>query len=97
MNAFKSFANKALERSRTASDTLKYACHNWAVHLLCAPHPWDDMLNCIFQAFWNDHIISWLEMEWCLKGLQSCLGILFIGQKLAKVCIFLIILNPPTS
>ncbi|KAG1852465.1 hypothetical protein DFJ58DRAFT_791192 [Suillus subalutaceus] len=30
----------------------------------------------MFQAFWNDRIISWLEMEWCLKGLRSCLDIL---------------------
>ncbi|KAG1836331.1 hypothetical protein DFJ58DRAFT_735065 [Suillus subalutaceus] len=84
MNAFKSLANEALERSRTASDALKYACHNWAVHLSRAPRPWDDTLNHIFQAFWNDHIISWLEMEWCLKGLLPCLGILSEGQKLAK-------------
>jgi hypothetical protein len=97
MNALKSFANEALERSRTASDALKYACHNWVVHLSRAPCPWDDTLNRIFQAFWNDHMISWLEMEWCLKGLRSCLGILSEGQKLAKVCIFLMILDPPTS
>ncbi|KAG2037494.1 hypothetical protein BDR03DRAFT_383126 [Suillus americanus] len=96
MNAFKSFANEALERSRTCSDALKYACHNWAVHLSRAPRPWDDMLNHIFEAFWNDHIISWLEIEWCLKGLLPCLSILSEGQKLAKVCILLIILYPPT-
>jgi hypothetical protein len=84
MNAFKSFANEALERSWTASDALKYACHNWAVHLSRAPRPWDDTLNRMFQVFCNDHMISWLEMEWCLKGLRSCLGILSDGQKLAK-------------
>ncbi|KAG2096948.1 hypothetical protein BD769DRAFT_1677903 [Suillus cothurnatus] len=77
-------ANEALERSRTTSDALKYACHSWAMHLSRAPRPWDDTLNRIFQAFWNDHIISWLEMEWCLKGLQPCLSILSEGQKLAK-------------
>jgi hypothetical protein len=97
MNAFKNFANEALERSRIASDALKYACHNWAVHLSRAPRPWDDMLESTFQAFWNDHIISWLEMEWCLKGLLPCLGILSEGQKLAKVCILLMILDPPTQ
>jgi hypothetical protein len=89
MNAFKNFANEALERSRIASDALKYACHNWAVHLSRAPRPWDDMLESTFQAFWNDHIISWLEMEWCLKGLLPCLGILSEGQKLAKVVDFM--------
>jgi hypothetical protein len=97
INAFKSFANEALERSWTASDALKYACHNWAVHLSRAPRPWDDTLNRMFQVFCNDHMISWLEMEWCLKGLRSCLGILSDGQKLAKVCIFLMIFDPPTS
>ncbi|KAG2043630.1 hypothetical protein BDR03DRAFT_941880 [Suillus americanus] len=84
MNAFQTFANEAQERSRTASDALKYACHNWAVHLSCAPRPWDDTINRIFQAFWNDHIIPWLEMEWCLKGLRSCLVVLSDGQKLMK-------------
>jgi hypothetical protein len=81
INSFESFAKKALERSRSASDALKYACHNWAVHLSHALDPWDDTLKHIFQAFWNDHIIHWLEMEWCLKGLRSCLDILSQGQK----------------
>ncbi|KAG2079152.1 hypothetical protein BDR04DRAFT_22379 [Suillus decipiens] len=84
MNAFDSFANVALERSRTASDALKYACHNWTGHLSRAPEPWDSMLHRILQAFWNDYIVSWLEMEWCLKGLPSCFDILSEGQKLAK-------------
>jgi hypothetical protein len=86
INSFESFAKKAQERSQSASDALKYACHNWAAHLSRAPHPWDDALNCIFQAFSNDHIISWLETEWCLKGLRSSLVILSEGQKLVKVC-----------
>jgi hypothetical protein len=84
MYAFERFANEAQERSQSASDALKYACHNWAVHLSRAPKPWDDKVNRIFQAFWTDHIIPWLEMEWCLKGLRSCLDILSEGQKLAK-------------
>jgi hypothetical protein len=84
MNAFESFANEAQERSQSASGALKYACHNWAVHLSRTPNPWDDRLNRIFQAFSNDHIISWLEMEWCLKGLRSCLLILSEGQKFVK-------------
>jgi hypothetical protein len=86
MNAFQRFANGAQERSQSASDALKYACHNWAVHLSHASHPWDDTLNHIFQAFWNRYTIPWLEMEWCLKGLQSCLDILSEGQKFVKVC-----------
>jgi hypothetical protein len=86
MNAFESFSNKAQERSQSASDALKYACHNWAVHLSCAPRPWDETFNLILQAFLNDYIISWLEMEWCLKGLRSCLVVLSEGQKFVKVC-----------
>ncbi|KAG2749460.1 hypothetical protein P692DRAFT_20470692 [Suillus brevipes Sb2] len=83
-NSFVSFANKAQERSQSAPDALKYACHNWVVHLSRAPHPWNDALHCMFQAFSNDHIISWLEMEWCLKGLRSCLVALSEGQKFVK-------------
>ncbi|KAG0701362.1 hypothetical protein DFH29DRAFT_1069706 [Suillus ampliporus] len=84
MIAFQSFANQAQKRSRSASDALKYACQNWVVHLSRAPTPWDDTLNHIFQAFWNRHLLSWLERQWCLKGLRSCLIILSEGQKLAK-------------
>jgi len=84
MNAFERFANEALERSRSASDALKCACHNWAVHLSRAPHPWDDALKYIFLAFWNDHTIPRLEMERCLKGLQFCLAILSEEQKFIK-------------
>jgi hypothetical protein len=84
MNAFESFVNEAQERSQSASDVLKYACQNWTIHLSRAPQPWDDALHRIFQAFWNDHTVSWLEMEWCLRGLRSCLDILSEGQKLAK-------------
>jgi hypothetical protein len=87
VSAFDRFANEAQERSQSASDALKYACHNWVVHLSHAPHPWDDILNRIFQTFWNDHITSWLEMEWCLKGLRSCSVILSVGQTLMKVCV----------
>jgi hypothetical protein len=84
MSTFQRFAGEAKERSQSASDALKYACHNWVVHLSRAPNPWDDTLDHIFQAFWNDHIIPWLEMEWCLKGLRSCLIILSEGQKFVK-------------
>jgi hypothetical protein len=87
MNAFQRFASEARERSQSASDALKYACHNWAVHLSRAPHSWDGTLNHIFQAFWNHYLIPWLEMEWCLKGLRSCLVILSEGQKFVKVCV----------
>jgi hypothetical protein len=84
MNAFQRFGNEAHERSQSASEALKYACHNWALHLSRAPNPWDDTLDHIFQAFWNTHSIPWLEMEWCLNGLQPCLVILTEGQKFVK-------------
>ncbi|KAG2148291.1 hypothetical protein BD769DRAFT_1411264 [Suillus cothurnatus] len=84
MNLFMAFADEAQERSRTSSDALKYASENWVVHLSRAPNPWDSSLNHIFQAFWNRHLLSWLERQWCLKGLRSCLDILSEGQKLAK-------------
>jgi hypothetical protein len=87
MNLFMAFADEAQERSRTSSDALKYASENWVVHLSRAPNPWDSSLNHIFQAFWNRHLLSWLERQWCLKGLRSCLDILSEGQKLAKVII----------
>jgi hypothetical protein len=84
INAFESFANKAQERSQSASDALKYACHNWVVHLSRAPRPWNDTLNRIFATYWKDHSISWLEMEWCLKGLRSCLVVLSDELKIVK-------------
>jgi len=86
MTAFTIFANEAQERSRSASDALKYACQNFAVHLSRAPKPWDDNLHHTFKSFWNHHLLSWLERQWCLKGLRSCLVILSVIQKLAKVC-----------
>jgi hypothetical protein len=86
MNAFMTFASEAHKQSRLASDALHYACHHWAVHLSRAPNPWDDMLDHTFQAFWNRHLLSWLQTEWCLKGLRSCLVILSKAQELAKVC-----------
>jgi hypothetical protein len=86
VNTFERFANEAQERSQSASDALKYACHNWAVHLSHTPNPWDNTFSHTFQTFWNDHTISWLEMEWCLKGLRSCLIVLSEVQKIVKVC-----------
>ncbi|KAG1731494.1 uncharacterized protein EDB91DRAFT_1305783 [Suillus paluster] len=84
MNAFVTFANEAREQGQLASNALKYACQNWAIHLSHAPNPWDATLHHIFQAFWNRHLLSWLEMQWCLKGLRPCLVILSEGLKLAK-------------
>jgi hypothetical protein len=86
MMAFRIFADEAQERSRSASDALKYACQNFTMHLSQVQEPWDNILQHIFKSFWNDHLVSWLEMLWCLKGLRSCLVILSEGQKLAKVC-----------
>jgi hypothetical protein len=87
MNVFIAFANEAQERSRLSSDALEYASQNWVVHVSRAPTPWDDALNHIFQAFWNRHLLSWLERQWCLKGLRSCLDILSEGQKFGKVIV----------
>ncbi|KAG2132415.1 uncharacterized protein EDB93DRAFT_904188, partial [Suillus bovinus] len=85
MNAFMAFTRKAQHDSRLSSYALKYACQNWATYLLRAPDPRDDTSNHLFQAFWNHHLLSWLERQWCLKGLRSCLVVLSEGQKFAKV------------
>jgi hypothetical protein len=82
MKAFVDFANA--ERERLTSDALKYACQNWAFHLSRA-HPGNDELNRIFKLFWDSHLSSWFERQWCLKGLLSCLHILSEGHKNAKV------------
>jgi hypothetical protein len=89
MEAFVSFTNKAWEQSQSVSDTLMYACQNWAMHLSRAPNPWNNTLNLkrIFSFFWDDHLLSWFERQWCLRGLQSCLIVLSEGQELAKVCV----------
>jgi hypothetical protein len=86
MNAFIDFANEARERSQSASVALKYACENWAMHISRVLNPWDDMLNCLFHTFLNDHLLSWLEMQWCLNSLESCFAVITEGQKLIKVC-----------
>jgi len=86
ITAFTVFAEEAQRRNRTASDALKYASQNFAVHLSRTPKPWGDNLQYIFKTFWNYHSLSWLERQWCLKGLRSCLVILSAVQKLVKVC-----------
>ncbi|KAG0707356.1 hypothetical protein DFH29DRAFT_897012 [Suillus ampliporus] len=85
MNAFSSFAYEAREQSRSTSDALRYACQNWAIHLSRVPNPSDDeRLAHIFRSFWNRNLLSWLERQWCLKDLRSCLTILSEGEKFAK-------------
>ncbi|KAG1718978.1 uncharacterized protein EDB91DRAFT_1182666, partial [Suillus paluster] len=84
MTAFAFFAKEAREQSRSASDALKYACQNWSFHLSRAPSPWDGGLNTLFKLFWDRHLLAWLERQWCLKGLRSCLLVLSEGQKLAR-------------
>ncbi|KAG1729664.1 uncharacterized protein EDB91DRAFT_1085691 [Suillus paluster] len=84
MQTFVDFAKEAWLRSHSASDAVKYACQNWAVHLSQALNPRDGMLNHRFKAFWNGHLLSWLERQWCLKGLRFCLIVLSDGHKLAK-------------
>ncbi|KAG2109740.1 uncharacterized protein F5147DRAFT_635171 [Suillus discolor] len=75
-----------LQQSRSSSDALKYACQNWFFHLSRALSITDDTLNCAFKVFWDRHLLCWLEMQWCSKGLQSCLLMLSEGEKLAQVC-----------
>ncbi|KAG1790993.1 uncharacterized protein HD556DRAFT_1487730 [Suillus plorans] len=84
MKAFSSFANKAHERSQSSSNVLNYACQNWAVHISRAPKPWNEKLAHIFKSFWDRHLLDWLERQWCVKDLQSCLTILAEGEKIAK-------------
>ncbi|KAG2045987.1 hypothetical protein BDR06DRAFT_965475 [Suillus hirtellus] len=84
MVAFIDFASQAWERSRLTSDALKYACQNWALHLSRAPNPWDERLTCILESFRTHNLVSWLERQWCLKDLRSCLTILREGEKLAQ-------------
>ncbi|KAG1738637.1 uncharacterized protein EDB91DRAFT_1137983 [Suillus paluster] len=78
---------QAREQSRSTSDALKYACQNWSFHLSRAPSPWNGRLNALFKLFWDRHLLAWLERQWCLKGLRSCLLVLSEGQKLARVCV----------
>ncbi|KAG0697812.1 hypothetical protein DFH29DRAFT_132758 [Suillus ampliporus] len=85
MTAFSKFANEARELSRSTSNALSYACQNWAVHLSRAPTPWGEELTHIFNSFWNHNLLSWLERQWCLNDLRSCLTILSEGEKLAKI------------
>ncbi|KAG0694291.1 hypothetical protein DFH29DRAFT_1072961 [Suillus ampliporus] len=96
-NAFATFANGAQERSQSASDALKYACQNWAVHLFRARNPWDDTLSHIFKAFWSRHLLAWLERQWCLKGLRSCLVVLSTVQTLAKLNQILPAIDPDSE
>jgi hypothetical protein len=84
MTAFTTFAMEARERSQSTSDALKYACQNWAVHLSRAQKHWNNALDHLFKLFWNQFLLAWLERQWCLKGLRSCLIILSEGQKIAK-------------
>ncbi|KAG1740175.1 uncharacterized protein EDB91DRAFT_1133450 [Suillus paluster] len=84
MKAFSSFANEVREQSQSASGALKYACQYWTVHLSRAQNRWDERLPRIFKSFWDRHLLSWLERQWCLKDLRSCLAILSEGEKLAK-------------
>ncbi|KIK34223.1 hypothetical protein CY34DRAFT_17872 [Suillus luteus UH-Slu-Lm8-n1] len=88
MKAFSSFAGRARKQSQLASGALNYACQNWAVHLSRTPKPWDEKLSHVFQSFWDHNLVSWLERQWCLRDLPSCLTILSDGEKLAKVLVF---------
>ncbi|OAX32731.1 hypothetical protein K503DRAFT_586585 [Rhizopogon vinicolor AM-OR11-026] len=84
MKTFTNFAKGARERSQCASDALNYACQNWAIHLSRTPNSRDDRLNKVFKAFCDCHLLSWLERQWCLKGLCSSFIILSEGLELAK-------------
>jgi hypothetical protein len=68
------------------------------MHLSEAPKPWDDKLGNIFKVFWNHHLLSWLERQWCLKDLHSCLVILSEGQELHRfVCLAMILVTQPLT
>jgi hypothetical protein len=84
ITAFTIFATEVRERNQSSSDALKYACQNWVFHLSQARSLTDDTLNRAFKVFWDRHLLSWLERQWCLKGLRSCLLALSEGQKLAQ-------------
>ncbi|KAG1765294.1 hypothetical protein EV702DRAFT_1204617 [Suillus placidus] len=84
VKAFSGIAGEAWERSQSASGALEYACQNWAIHLSRTPEPWNESLAHVFQSFWNRNLVSWLERQWCLTDLPSCLTILSDGEKLAK-------------
>jgi hypothetical protein len=86
IKAFVSFTNEVWEKSQSASNAVIYACQNWVTHLSRAPNPWNNlnMLNLkhVFKVFCDVHLLSWLEMQWCFGGLQSCLVVLSDGQEL---------------
>jgi hypothetical protein len=87
VKAFVDFTNEVQKRSQSASDTVTYACQHWTMHLSRASNPRNNMpdLKHVFKVFWDNHLLSWLERQWCLRGPQSCL-VLSEGQELAKVC-----------
>lgn len=84
IKALSSFSDEVGKQTRLDSGALNYACQNWAVHLSRTPKPWDERLAYMFQSFWNRNLVSWLERQWYLKDLPSCLTILSEGEKLAK-------------
>ena len=85
MKAFVDLAQEAQERGRSTSDTLKYACQNWAFHLSRIPNPWGEEHTRLYTDFVDNHLLSWFERQWCLEGLSSCLAVLTEWQKHAKV------------
>ncbi|KAG1774701.1 hypothetical protein EV702DRAFT_974413 [Suillus placidus] len=88
LDALSELNKQTWKRNSSASEALKYACQNWVVHLSRAPNLWSESLTHAFKAFWNHSLLSWLERQWCLKDLQSCLAILLEGEKIAKVLVF---------
>ena len=90
MSAFVTSTDEARKRSQLASGALIYACQHWAIHLSQAQNPWNKTLDHEFNHFWENYLSSWLELQWHLSGLQSCLTVL--SQMLVKqVSIYLII------
>ncbi|KAG1855756.1 hypothetical protein DFJ58DRAFT_727416 [Suillus subalutaceus] len=86
--AFVNFANEARDRSHSASVALKYACKHWTMHISRTLNIWEDRLNNLFHTFLNRHLFAWLEMQWCLNSLRSCLTVIAEGQKLIKQTVF---------
>ena len=92
MTVFVTSTDEARKRSRSASGALIYACQHWATHLSQAQNPWNKALDHEFNLFWKYYLSSWLELQWHLSGLQSCLTVLSRAQMFVKqVSIYLII------
>jgi hypothetical protein len=63
-----------MDRCRSDSGALDYACTHWVYHLSLAE--WDDDLRSIVTAFMRQKLQQWLLKAWCLQDLETCLRML---------------------